>query len=113
MEEVQKQAEFLLPLGVLPCQRIEVIAGHRRLAAVQTQEGHLQLMTPLPVPTNLQHVAGGEPQRGGRLEADVLVTRQVVEPPLLIGAIQSVEQLNQLEEITSGRLVSGAHIREC
>ncbi|MNH64037.1 hypothetical protein D3C73_160110 [compost metagenome] len=113
MEEVQKQAELLLPLGVLPRQRIEVITGHRRLAAVQAEEGHLQLMTPLLVPANLQHVAGREPQRGGRLEADVLVPRQVVEPPLLIRAIQPVEQLNQLEKVEAGRLPGGVHIREC
>ncbi|MNH42655.1 hypothetical protein D3C79_1043950 [compost metagenome] len=80
---------------------------------MQAEEGHLQLMTPLLVPANLQHVAGREPQRGGRLEADVLVPRQVVEPPLLIRAIQPVEQLNQLEKVEAGRLPGGVHIREC
>ncbi|MNR52064.1 hypothetical protein D3C85_1718450 [compost metagenome] len=80
---------------------------------MQAEEGHLQLVAPLPVPTNLQHVASGEPQGSGRLEADVLVTGQVVEPPLLIGTIQPVEQLNQLEEVEAGRLPGGVHIREC
>ncbi|MNH01458.1 hypothetical protein D3C79_606780 [compost metagenome] len=113
VEEVQKQAELLLALGVLPGQRVQVVAGHGRLTAVQAEEGHLQLMTPLAILAYLQHVAGGEAEGGGRLEADPFIARQMIEPPLLIGAVQPVEQLDQLEEIEAGGVPGGRHIREC
>ncbi|MNE39494.1 hypothetical protein D3C80_1334500 [compost metagenome] len=113
VEEVQKQTQLLLPLGVLPRQGVQVVAGHGRLAAVQTEEGHLQLMAPLAIAADLQHVAGGKTEGGGRLEADPLIPGQVIQPALLIGTVQPVEQFNQLEETEAGRVPGGRHIREC
>ncbi len=113
MKEVEKEAELLLPLGVLPRQRVEVVAGHRRLAAMQAEKRDLKLVAAPLIATKLQHIAGWKAEGGCRLETDLLVTRQVVETTLLIRPLQPVEQLDQLEEVEARRLPCAGHIREC
>ncbi|MNH41333.1 hypothetical protein D3C79_1028120 [compost metagenome] len=49
MEKIQKQPETRFLPRVLPGQFVKVIAGHRRLAAMQTQKGHFNMAQPTVV----------------------------------------------------------------
>ena len=68
MEEIEKGAELMVLLELLPGQEIQVVAGKRRLAAMEPEKGDFHAGCRLPLA--IQDFVGRESQIGTDAKTD-------------------------------------------
>ncbi|MNF03366.1 hypothetical protein D3C80_2026680 [compost metagenome] len=91
VEKVEKAPQTRLLPGVFPCQFVQVVAGHRRLAAVQPEKRHFKTAHPAVFLTEADDIAGMKAQRRGGCKTHPLPLRMNIQVRFRIDVLKLME----------------------